>query len=178
MKKTHGKNGFTLVEVIVVGVIGAILAGLFISFMRVHNATLNEGVARAKMQMQSDLVSDRMARMIRSANAALAADEVWSPNIVLASRNQTSIVLYSDAGVVQYAYGIAGSPRRMLMEGSAANAMHVLTSGNDTVYVDSGSRFMLSPDRKGVALSLSIITTYRNKDYRIPAKRDMYLCRN
>ena len=52
MVSVTDQRGFTLVEVIVVGVVGTILAGIFITFMRVHNDALNEGVANAKMQRE------------------------------------------------------------------------------------------------------------------------------
>jgi hypothetical protein len=167
MKHIRNRNGFALVEAIVVGVIGVILAGAFIAFMHVHNDALNEGAAQGKMQMHSDLVSTEIAHIVRSASHVVA-----SPDSSVNSG--TGIVLYrstSTGDSVVGAYSVDGSGR--LKEGPK-----FMVSGGDTIRVASGTAFIVSPTRKEVTLSLTYVMKSQNRNDTIPAKKDMYSCRN
>lgn len=177
MKQLRKPYGFTLIEVIVVSIIGAVIAGMFIAFMRVHNDTLAEGAALSRMQLQSDLVSAEIARKVRNASKVVAfgeAYDAWSTGTVWA----TSIVLYNKAGNTIGAYGIDSLAERMLKESSDGLTYKPFKAGSDTVRMAAGSGFKLSPDRKQVILNLLIKLQYKNKPYQTVVKGDMYACRN
>jgi prepilin-type N-terminal cleavage/methylation domain-containing protein len=176
----RNNNGFSLVEMIVTAIIASIVGILFLTFMRLHNQSLNEGVARTSMQMQSELVSLQLGRTVRAADRIFAGDEAWNPNPGLATRSVNAIVAYSANGVATCSYTISSGARHFLMEQRTGvdAAPHAMRCGQDTIVIDDGSSFILSTDRKRVVLNLNFTINYRNTVYPLAAKRDMYLCRN
>jgi len=173
MIKKLNRNGVTLIEMLVVGIIGAILAVIFLAFIGQHNTALNEGVSKGSMMMQSDLVSSQIARRVRMAHFVFADDEAWTSNPALAARNVTSINLFSRSGVLLANYSINCSGKCVVKENNAD-----LVTGGKSVFVQPGSVFSLSPNRKEVTVNLIYTITYQNKDDSLPNKGDMYRCRN
>jgi prepilin-type N-terminal cleavage/methylation domain-containing protein len=159
----NDRYGFTLVEVLTVAIIGSILAVIFLTFIRMHNEALNEGVAKGRMMTQSDQVSSQLARKVRSAS------------FVTAVSGGKQVELYNKTSTPVAAYLINGS---ILMEGPNVNSLHIMKVGGDTVFVDQGSTFSVSTDSKAVTLNLTYSMLYRNKKYLLPVKKDMYRCRN
>lgn len=175
MRSLRNSNGFTLIEALVVSLIAAIVGGFFVAFMRMHNRAVNEGAARSIMQMRADIVSSAIAARVRGADQALAADEGFAAVQTLAVRDVDNILLYDRAGVVNGAYRIENG---ILMESGDGAVFQPFLSGGEQVKVAVGSAFRLSANRKEVTLFLKIALLYRNTNYEIPAKGDMYLCRN
>jgi hypothetical protein len=156
-------SGFTLVESIVTGVIGAILAGMFISIVHVHNNALNRGVAESKLQMQSESVSAEIGRNVSAASRVTAPEPSL---LVLQGPNGDTVRVYS----INSATGV-------LLEGPNVISAVPYKDGVDTVKVGAGSSFVVS-NNKNATLNLVHTYHYRGAPYQFPAKRDMYLCRN
>lgn len=158
------QKGFTLTEALVVGIIGAIIAIIFLTFMRVHNTALNEGVAKGSLVMQSDVVSSQIARKVRAASSiALSSDKKL---VVLLDQNNDTIG----------AYFITGS--LLLQERlNSTSLLKNMTVGGRTVLVGKNSTFR-SLNPKEVTLELIDSMYYRNKGYFISAKGATYRCRN
>jgi hypothetical protein len=171
------QNGFTLVEALVVGIIGSILAGMFIAFMYVHNDAVNRGVARAILLTQSEIISSRIAAAVRSADGVFASDEIWSASPQMNGRRVSSIVLYDNAGVRITGFQISLRSHR-LYEGLSRNSRKVFGTGVDIVTAIDPYSFDLSADRQWVILDISYTLQYRGKTYSIPSKKDAYRCRN
>jgi hypothetical protein len=173
----RSKNGFTLVEALVVGIIGSILAGMFIAFMYVHNDAVNRGVARGILLTQSEIVSNRIAAAVRSADRVFEINEPWNANPRLTARNASVIALYDNTGNTIAVFHIGQFSHR-LYEGPSQAAQTVFKTGKDTVTTTPGSSFILSADRRQVTLDLGYMIQYRGKTYTVPSKKDAYLCRN
>jgi Tfp pilus assembly protein PilE len=173
----RSQNGFTLVEALVVGIIGSILAGMFIAFMYVHNDAVNRGVARAILLTQSEIVSSRIAAAVRSADRVFAWDEAWSVNPQMNVRRVSSIVVYNNTGVRITGFRIRLSDHK-LYEGLTRYDRKVFGTGSDIVMAIDPYSFVLSADRKRVTLDIDYTLQYRGKTYTIPSKKDAYLCRN
>jgi hypothetical protein len=174
MRGRINQKGFTLTEALVVGIIGAVIATIFLTFMSTHNTALNEGVAMGDLVMKSEIVSARIARSVRSANLVVASDESWSTNPWPGVRDYvTHIVLYNGAGTQIGTYNIPSSGQCILSEGGVDFKV-----AGDPVVLGPGSVFKLSADRKEVTLKLNYVTTYRGTKYTTPAKGDTYRCRN
>jgi type II secretory pathway pseudopilin PulG len=171
------QNGFTLVEALVVGIIGSILAGMFIAFMYVHNDAVNRGVARAILLTQSEIVSSRIAAAVRSADGVFAGNESWSANPQLTKKNADTIVCFGNGGNTIAVFRLGQFSQR-LYEGTGFGNLKVFKTGRDTVTTIAGSSFMLSADRRQVTLDLRLTLQYRGKTYSIPSKKDAYQCRN
>ena len=169
------RRGFALIEVRVAGLVGAVLGGMFIVFLRMYNNEFRDGTASAKTQLQSALVSDEMARSIRAAGLVLAPDEGWTAGPALPVRDTTWIVLYDNTGKVKGAYKIDGG---VLKESSDNIVFSPFLTGSDTVRMAQGSGFRLSATRKAVTLNLRVFMRYKNQDYETQPSGDMYSCRN
>jgi type II secretory pathway pseudopilin PulG len=173
----RSQNGFSLVEALVVGIIGSILAGMFIAFMYVHNDAVNRGVARAILLTQSEIVSSRIAAAVRSADRVFEMTEPWNANPRLAVRNASFIALYDNTGNTIAVFRISQFSNR-LYEGAGQTSQIVFKTGGDIVTATPGSSFILSADRRQVTLNLGYMIQYRGKTYTVTSKKDAYLCRN
>lgn len=172
----QNQSGVTLVEVVVVSIIGVIVALMLITFVRVHNDELNEGIAKSRIQMQSELVSSEIGRKARSASLVLAGDESWSVSPVFSARDTVHrIVLYNNVGAVIRGYSTESDTLKESQDGITFTPYR---TGGEIVRLAPQSNFRLLTGRIGVVLNLNFATLHLNKTYRSPAKRDMYLCRN
>ena len=173
----RSQNGFSLVEALVVGIIGSILAGMFIAFMYVHNDAVNRGVARGTLLTRSEIVSNRIAAAVRSASRVFEINEPWNANPQLTVRNASFIALYDNTGNTIAVFSISPSSQR-LSEGASRDSLTAFKTGGDIVTTTPGSSFILSADRRQVTLDLGYMIHYRGKTYTVTSKKDAYLCRN
>ena len=173
----RSQNGFTLVEALVVGIIGSIIAGMFIAFMYVHNDAVNRGVAQGILLTQSEIVSDRIAAAVRNGNGVFAGGESWSANPQLPVCDTAIIEIRDNQGVTTALFFIGPITSR-LYEGTTIGNLKVFKTGKDTVTTTAGSSFTLSEDRKRVILNIGFRIQYRGKTYTLPPKKDRYRCRN
>jgi type II secretory pathway pseudopilin PulG len=170
------QNGFTLIEALVVGIIGSILAGMFIAFMYVHNDAVNSGVARGILLTQSEIVSNRIAAAVRGSNGVFTKGDAWSPTPQLTPKATDTLICLRRPGDTIAIFRIGLLHR--LREGTSMGNLPYFKTGRDTVSLVAGSSFWLSADRKRVTLNLTFTKVYRGKTYTLPSKRDSYLCRN
>ncbi|MBN2037669.1 MAG: type II secretion system protein [Chitinispirillaceae bacterium] len=175
-------NGFTLVESLVVGIIGSIIAGLFIAFMYVHNEAVNRGVAQSILMNQSETVSNRIAAAVRKGHLVVPYNEL--PNVTPPPLTvlDTAIIEVKDNNNTTFALFYLGPITDWLYE-SISHSIYppdikVFKTGKDTVTTTTGSSFTISADRKRVTLNLGFRIQYRGKTYTLPPKKDTYVCRN
>ena len=96
----HKHSGFSLVETLVVGIIGSIVAGMFIAFMYVHNDAIDRGVAHNILLTQSEIVSTVISQTVRQSNGVFGSNETWDSNPQLQERQTDTIVCYAQDGTV------------------------------------------------------------------------------
>lgn len=172
-----GNNkGLTLTEVMVSGIIGAVIAGMLISVMSMQNSALNEGTANSRLLMQANTVSEEIGRRVRSANLILQNNETWSAVFptATAANNIQLIRLFNASGTLVKAYQISGNSLQESSDGT--NWTNFKTGAfNATV---SGGGFNLSADRKAVALNLPLTHTLKGTTYTCYLQGDHYRCRN
>jgi hypothetical protein len=170
------RDGFTLIEAIVAGIIAAVIAGLMIVFLNVFFAQVKQGTLRAKMQMDYDIISQQIGASVRASQVVLGPGEAVGQNFATAS-TVTEINCFSAAGnkIAKYWInngviwdslgGIWGAPGPFLI-------------GNRQITVTANSGFTLPAGRKSVQLSLNPIETYLTISDSLFIQGDGYLCRN
>jgi type II secretory pathway pseudopilin PulG len=168
-------KGFTLIEGIVAGIVGVIIAGIVVVFLNIHNKAVKEGTAKSLVQMQAEVITKQISRNIRSANVVLGPGETWSPKPKFTTRDTTIIILYDNAGAVFAAYRIEGG---VLKESKDGTAYTDFKAGTEKVKMDKGSNFALSANRKEVTLNLRVAVNYKGVDYKSNIVGGMYQCRN
>ena len=174
-KRLRTQTGFTLMEVLMVSIIGAALGGIFITFMRMHNNAVNEGAAMSIIQTQAGVVASEITRKVRAASQVIAPDETWAVAQNLPVRNVNEIVLYTRTGTVAGAFRIEDGK---LKESSDGIAFQPFLSGDKEVALAAGSLFRLSAKRTETGLYLKVAILYREVNYETPALGEMILCRN
>lgn len=176
MKSCKDARGFTLVEGLVVGLIAATVAVIFVPFMNMHNASLKDGVARGRLLIQSDVVSGDIARRVRTSSQVRPSDESWYPRPSLSVRTDlTHVVFYSSTGAVVRAYKFEGG---YLKESEDNSAFQIFRTGNDTVRAAGGSGFKVSADRRELTVNLKLTLTYMGATYTAMTMGNMVVCRN
>jgi len=196
------ERGFTLVEVIVVGVLLAILAlGAFTLFMMYVNTT-RETEVNLRMQRQADALLDEISRRVRNAsfvfkdnspnehpskfNVCTSADgsiiecddESWEPIVVVDGEEDGSlgseIFISNIHGDHLSRFGFSNDAGGIvLMDGEP------FMIGGDTVKIEfDKSTFEVRNDRRQVRINVMIRANVRNSDYTLNIQRGVFRCRN
>ncbi|MBN1129883.1 MAG: prepilin-type N-terminal cleavage/methylation domain-containing protein [Chitinispirillaceae bacterium] len=174
------RSGFTLVEALVVGIIGSIIAGIFIAFMYVHNDVVNSGVAQSILLTQSETVSKTIGTAVRKGSRVIPYNEPSDATAPL-SVLDTAIIEVKNSDNTTFALFYLGPQTDWLYEATTHSIyqnIKVFKTGKDTVTTTPNSSFTVSADRKRVTLNLGFRIQYRGKTYTLPPKKDSYLCRN
>jgi prepilin-type N-terminal cleavage/methylation domain-containing protein len=170
------QKGLTLVEVLVSGTIGAIIATMVLSAMSVEMAAASEGIANARLLGHARSVSAQLGESVHAGNLALKPGEAWSSEPVDESLVQTNeIRLYDTSGTIIAAYQISDN---ILKESSDGETWSPFVAGGFAVNVSDVSCFELSADRKTVVSKIELSTTHKNSTYTLSIQGDMFRCRN
>lgn len=169
-------KGITLPEVLVAGILSAIVSVVIVSVFFMHVNHVNNSIANSKMQTYFTRISEEIAANIRKANAALGYNEVWSNSITFEDKNSDRLFLYDNNGAVFAGYQITNS--KILEWEKESATWKNIKIGNNVLQLSPESSFHLGGNRKSVTLSLKIITNYKKADYQLAAIEESYICRN
>ncbi|MBD3392522.1 MAG: hypothetical protein GF418_10595 [Chitinivibrionales bacterium] len=176
MKPKRDQNGMTLVEVLVSGTIGAIVAGGILTILTAQNSALKEGTANSRLLMHSIAVSTLIGREVRAGDLVLQPGETWSASPSGLSEVETDeIYIYDENGTFTKAYRISGGN---LQESDDASSWSNFTAGAHAVTVDAGSGFTLPENRRTLTIDFELTTTHRGTTYTTLLQGDLHRCRS
>ena len=172
----RSERGLTLVEVMVSSIVGAIIAGGVLAILTAQNSALKEGTANARMHMQAIALSTLIGKDVRAGNLVLQQSESWSAAPSGYSQvDAAEMHIYGGSGTLLRAYRILNGS---LQESTNGSNWSNFTVGLHAVKVASGGTFTLSADRRSVAFSMELTTTYRGSAHALSLKGDMHRCRS
>jgi type II secretory pathway pseudopilin PulG len=169
--KNSRQSGMTLVEALVAGTIGAIVAAAVLTVVNVQSREVAESTAHAIVQVQAETVHGAIARAVRAGSKAYPAGSggaAQSPESTLTITNQANVQI---AG-----FQIRGGVVEEYDVGTGEYAS--MRVGADTVRVDTPSAFYFSADCTRVSPALRLKTEYNNRTYRMGPLGGQYACRN
>ncbi len=172
-------GGFTLVEVLVTSVLGALFASGILSIVYMTNDQVQEGIASARLAQQRQSVTEQI---LRSAHSAYGIKTSGDPAGPITGAFATTglaglpeIDLCDAAGIMIAGYKIQDST---LLEWVGGQFVPYST-GPDTVRVDSlNSSFEILPKRNGMKFQLRIRKSVAGAYYALAPIGQMVLCRN
>jgi type II secretory pathway pseudopilin PulG len=181
-------NGFTLIEVLVSGVVGVVIMAGILSFLNIYSTTVKDGTANSLIQQQTDIVSEQLSRNIMAAAQALPATETYSVAPGNARVSSSDLILYDNTERIVAAYKFESG---LLMEshdtlakgtppGNVSYTNFKVGTGFD-VHVSTSAdscNFSLAPGRRNVAINLVLRLQYINKWYSSSPRVDTVNCRN
>lgn len=172
--KRRLNQGVTLVEVIVAALIMAVLASVGFVMFNMYNREFQNATACAQLHIQSETVSQEVARRIRGGSVVLGAGESWNPDSAYSSRTSSSIRILDEAGVQTGGFRVAGSKLQEYRGGKWQDFM----CGSNPVLVDAVSSFRLSEDRRQATVDVNVTAVSRGEKLTFLGKGDTYRCRN
>ncbi len=163
----------TLVEALVAGTIGAIVAGAVLTVVNVQSREVAEATVHSILQVQAETVYGEIARMVREGNRAYPpGPEAFNDEPV-----SDIVVRISDQG--NNRIGEFRIKDGMLWEWSHDLLKLIpMQIGEDTIFISESSNFSFSADRKRVSPSLRLKTWYNGKAYSMMPLGGQYACRN
>ena len=175
MTSLRSSRGMTLVEVLVVFVLLAFLAGAALTIMNIHNRELNLVAVRGRMQMCSETMIEQIGRDVHAGAHVLAVGETWSSSTTYSSLALSEMRIVNDTGGLARSYRISGNKLQVCDPGGAYANFNI---GSTDIDVATASPFTISADRENVSVQLSLSTTFKNSQYQIPASGGSFRCRN
>ena len=184
IRRGRADAGFTLVEVILVGVLSVVVTAGLAAFLRVYNGTISEGTANALIQQQSEIVIDQVSRNVQSAIQVAGPAETYSATPSGAAAVVTEIQMFDSSRQIFAAYKIQDGllkeahpdpPAASLL---AVNYQPFMTGGGSPVRVTDISNFTLAAERRSVTINLAVKTAYRGVEYSTLSRNETVNCRN
>ena len=176
------RNGVTLIEVLVTGIILAILAGGLLSILHLNVTETREGVLSSRLQMQYDNIVEQISRDARSAKLILTGSETtdqFRNGELIDQSSVNSIWMYDDIfSTIPYAgYDISSG---ILKEyDPVSKTMITYMSGNSDVTLAAGSHFKLfGLTRKNLEVNLDVESLYKGKSETLVSNAILIKCRN
>lgn len=172
MKTVLDNKGISLVEAIVAAAISVVIGFVIFTVLGIFSNQSGQSVSSFMMNQQYDNVASQIARDARRASFIFTDGE--NPAAYGSGFDTVRSVLMCDAaGNVLAQYKIVDG---VLVEGAAQTAY---AAGSSAVRVVSASSyFILSPQRKRMAIHLSLCRTDRQTLRSIAARKDVFICRN
>ncbi|MFW5813352.1 MAG: hypothetical protein ACOCXC_03405 [Fibrobacterota bacterium] len=170
------ERGVTLVEIIVTGLLTAVLAGAgFTMFMMYTNET-REVSAYMRMQRQYETLFEDIAGTARRATLIISTDE--SPTGFTSSQKQTrEILMYSGTNVIGGYRFVDDAVEELKGFSGTTPQWKPFTTDGEQVLVDaSNCVFRLSPLRKQLEISAVIRTVDKDAFY-LKSRKGLFLCR-
>jgi hypothetical protein len=172
------RNGFTLVELLVSSIIAVFVGISIYTMVQLSVSQSSAGSLDAISNIRYDNTIQQIAYSIRRSNCALKSSELWPPCSLAVDTNVSAIYLKnangSDTGGYQISSGIL--QERILSGGTWT--WQNFKMGDTAVTVTSGSRFMLSSDRKRVYLVLNTMCVIGKCRDTVFSHGESFLCRN
>jgi prepilin-type N-terminal cleavage/methylation domain-containing protein len=199
MTDRSNKKGFTLIEVVIVGVLVAVFAlGGFSLFMMYTNAK-RETAAYLKMQWYADALMDEIARRVRTSSFVLKTETETPPGVQAIDENGGFVTTDTTFVVIE---GEDPVPhKRLFVRGDGSfSKIEFTTDGrvrfNDTTFVVGGrdvridfdaSGFRIREDRKQVRVNFIVKAVSDNGEPMLVSdgtpltlniQRGVFRCRN
>ncbi|MBN1129714.1 MAG: prepilin-type N-terminal cleavage/methylation domain-containing protein [Chitinispirillaceae bacterium] len=172
MNSIKNQNGITLVEMIVSSAVSLVLGGVIYTLFMMYSNQSTISISSLLMHQQYDNVARQMSKDVRMASFVLGPGE--TPHAFAAGPDTVkTITMCNGDGTVLAQYAISGTN---LTEGPHQAAFQ---SGGNVVTVVSGvSNFILDPQRRSVAIHLTLTRNDLSTAYAISARKDLFQCRN
>jgi len=192
-KKINKKRGFTLVEVLVVGILLSILAFGAFSLFSMYSNSAREQHARLRMQRWGDGLTDDIARQIRSANLILPDGPTWGfsdygeefgPGSVdfddTEIHTASGIVLFDSNGNTLGGFRFNNTDGHV--EELVNNIWIPYTAGGDVISLRTGgpSTFVVRPFFNEISLNATFSVANRASDeqpFELNIERGIFRCR-
>jgi type II secretory pathway pseudopilin PulG len=174
--------GFTLVEVVVTGVIAAIVATTILTVLLMSNSEIQAGLANLRLVQIQAIVSEQIQKSSRIAFCVkMLGDGSSLPNLADINRpGLQEIVLCDSLGDTLSGYQIhaSGILNEFKREPGLASGFYPFMVGDSAVRVDvTTSNFSILPRRRGITFTL-YYQIQTNTLYTFPGIRETSICRN
>jgi type II secretory pathway component PulJ len=191
------ESGFTLVEVVVVGVLAAALAfGAFSIFM-MYSDSSRETTAKMRMQRQNEALMDEIGRHVRASGniVRLTADSAWSDEgLDFVEFDDEGVVIPVDSVVsnIGFAlYDVDGNLTRSYRFSNGIVEQRITSASGtviDTFSIDGAPvriiadsliqpRFVIRGLRIQITAGLTYVLQSGRETYKLPVERGTFQCR-
>jgi type II secretory pathway pseudopilin PulG len=169
-------KGMTLVETLVAGIIGTVLAGSIVIIYIMFNNQLKENNANLVLQMQYENLSEQIAFNARRAHKILNGSSAYYDTCDIYGDSVSNVRFYNTAGRQFAGVGIFNDTVKEI--DSATNQWIPFKTGNGTIKARSARSFFLNGCKNSISLNLNL--TFRGNDstYFLTVRKDEFLCRN
>lgn len=191
------QRGFTLVEVLITGILSSVLGGVVLTIFYVNNTQVKEGAAELKLSQEQAAVAEHITNDVRWAHALRKSGEpngnwnsppasAWTTPPYQDSVNSPAITGLSEVIVTkldgsEYAgYRISGDYLDTLVPNSNPRVYnHLEIFPGDTVRVDGDSSYFgIMQKRRGLEVRLRLYRLEDGDTVFLPPHQDNILCRN
>jgi type II secretory pathway pseudopilin PulG len=176
MQLIVSSKGMTLVETLVAGIIGTVLAGTIIIIYVMFNNQLKENNANLVLQMQYENLSEQIAFNARRAHKILDASSVYYDTCDIYGDTVTSVRFYNSSGTQFAGVGIFNDTIKEI--DTATNRWIPFKTGNGTITAASTSSLFLNGCKNSISLNLNLTFTGSDSTYFLTVRKDEFLCRN
>lgn len=178
------KNGFTLVETMVTGVLLTVFSVGILTFFRMHNLEAGTSSANFNLQANANVVREQLSRDVRNANRILAPGETWTQTItVMDTVNEDEVHLYDNSGTIFAAYRLHDGFLHEAHFSSPvstveADDFEVFSIGPQQVAASDSSYFFLTPARQLLVLNAELTIDKNSISQSMQLAGTAYRCRN
>lgn len=180
----NGQRGFTLIEVVVTGIVSVVLSGIALSALYMANDQTDSGLLTLRLSQYSAVVTDQISRTTRGAFMVKSSGDVpgyIAPPYAEPFRgNEGSMVLCNRTGDTLGGYAIdAGGFLKELKHDLTGWAFQPFLIGKDTARIIAAtSKFSMLTDRRGLDFRLHFYISKGGDTVKIPIHIEKVLCRN
>jgi type II secretory pathway component PulJ len=182
MRLSGNNHGFTLIEAIISGTVGVVIATSLVMFYTMYSKAVNDGTANAMIQQQAENVYDQISRDVHNSALVLASTEVWTTTPSAVAMIVTEIRCFNAAGLIFAAYKIENGYLKEARPNPPAAApgawQSFTTGGGNQIGIATGGNFTLAALRRSVTINLPLSFTYRTVVYTLPSRNEVAGCRN
>jgi prepilin-type N-terminal cleavage/methylation domain-containing protein len=171
MKKADA--GFTLIEVLVTGIIVAVITGALLTVVNMFFREVGDSTAMSKLQTEYDIVSSQIGSQARVAQYVFAQGETTP--VGGAAANTLLIRMVLADGRDSVAYRLVNGILQVSYPPAGWNNFII---GSEVIRVTDSSTFILPAGRKSVGLNLALLTVNNNQPVTLTVPGDAYQCRN
>jgi prepilin-type N-terminal cleavage/methylation domain-containing protein len=144
------RSGFSLIELMITGIISAVIAGSVVAFISFADDMTRETIGLQQLQQESSLIGEKLLRDVRKgAEVCVGTDTEAPPNAV---DNVQSITIRDINGSVIASYALSGN--ELLIDNAVYVTSHLCKFGNSSKFK------VLAAGEEGVEFTAVLYKTF------------------